>query len=179
MFHGQVAYGHEVLMGQPLVQGATGGQACYMSTDGRGDGGFGAGGGGCTGGGGGGGFSGGSVITSNTSNGDGGYSYLDSTKTIPNLSEAISGYHAGDGMILIIPAVSGCGCDHRCVALDARKSQVTCICPDTWKLDEDGKSCVRKYSPGSLLPERKQARELFEEEFNHLRLLPDNQDICL
>lgn len=45
-------------MGQPLLQGGIGGRACYASTDGRGDGGFGGGGGGCKVGGGGGGYTG-------------------------------------------------------------------------------------------------------------------------
>lgn len=58
MFQGKLGYGHEKLMGLPLVQGAIGGHACYDSTDGRGDGGFGGGGGGCTAGGGGGGYAG-------------------------------------------------------------------------------------------------------------------------
>lgn len=47
-----------LMMGQPLVNGAVGGKACYNSTDYRGDGGFGGGGGGCTWGGGGGGYAG-------------------------------------------------------------------------------------------------------------------------
>lgn len=45
-------------MGQSLLQGGIGGEACYASTDGRGDGGFGGGGGGCKVGGGGGGYNG-------------------------------------------------------------------------------------------------------------------------
>lgn len=45
-------------MGLPLLQGSIGGEACYTSTDGRGDGGFGGGGGGCKVGGGGGGYTG-------------------------------------------------------------------------------------------------------------------------
>lgn len=58
MFQGHVPDEQRLLMGQPLVAGAVGGKACYNSTDGRGDGGFGGGGGGCTAGGGGGGYSG-------------------------------------------------------------------------------------------------------------------------
>lgn len=44
--------------GQSLIEGSIGGKACYQSTDGAGDGGFGGGGGGCKSGGGGGGYSG-------------------------------------------------------------------------------------------------------------------------
>lgn len=44
--------------GLSLLEGSIGGKACYESTDGAGDGGFGGGGGGCKSGGGGGGYSG-------------------------------------------------------------------------------------------------------------------------
>lgn len=58
MFQGHVTDEQRLLMGQALLNGAVGGKACYNSTDGRGDGGFGGGGGGCTSGGGGGGYAG-------------------------------------------------------------------------------------------------------------------------
>ncbi|KAF5298515.1 hypothetical protein FQR65_LT00057 [Abscondita terminalis] len=147
MFQGKIAYGHEALMGLPLTQGGIGGRACYDSTDGRGDGGFGGGGGGCTAGGGGGGYAGGNAWSTNSTNGEGGYSFLDPSRTIASLSEARSGYHAGPGSVLIIPGIPGCGCNYRCLALDARRSQVACICPKDWKLDVDGKTCILLDAP--------------------------------
>lgn len=89
--------------------------------------------------------SGGNAWSTNSTNGEGGYSFLDPSRTVPTLSEARSGYHAGPGTVLILPAVPGCGCDYRCLALDARRSQVACICPRNWKLDVDGKSCICKW----------------------------------
>ncbi|KAK5639789.1 hypothetical protein RI129_010600 [Pyrocoelia pectoralis] len=150
MFHGKVAYGHEGLMGLSLVEGGTGGSACYDSIDRRGDGGFGGGGGGCTAGGGGGGYAGGNAWSTNSTNGEGGYSFLDPSRTIPSLSEARSGYHAGPGFVLIIPAIPGCGCNYRCLALDTRRSQVACICPKDWKLDGDGKTCILLDAPDTF-----------------------------
>lgn len=58
MFQGQVAVDHQLVMGLSLTKGGAGGKACYNSTDGKGDGGFGGGGGGCRAGGGGGGYAG-------------------------------------------------------------------------------------------------------------------------
>lgn len=133
------------MMGRAFLgSGGLGGQACYNSTDNRGDGGFGGGGGGCRHGGGGGGYEGGDTSSANTTNGEGGYSFIDPTKTIPSLSEAHSGYNAGPGSVIIIPAIPGCDCNYRCVALDARRSQTVCICPKNWKLDVDRKSCISK-----------------------------------
>lgn len=97
---------------------------------------------------GGGGYAGGDAPSSNTTNGAGGYSFLDPTRTVPYLSDAHSGYNAGPGYVMIIGAISGCGCDYRCVALDVKRSQVACICPHGWKLDSDEKTCVRKFTPG-------------------------------
>lgn len=139
------AAAHKIVMGKSMQDGGIGGKACYNSTDGRGDGGFGGGGGGCSNGGGGGGFAGGDAIPyTNTTNGDGGFSFLDPTRTIPNFSEAHSGYNGGPGYVLIIPAIKGCDCGYRCVALDARRSLVSCVCPKKWKLAEDKKTCVGK-----------------------------------
>lgn len=90
---------------------------------------------------------GGNIWKSNTTNGEGGYSYIDPSRqfTVHSLSEAHSGYNkAGHGYVLIIPAVPGCDCDYRCLALDSKRSQVTCICPKKWKLDGNGKSCICK-----------------------------------
>lgn len=110
-----------------------------------GDGGFGGGGGGCTSGGGGGGYAGGNAALNRNDNGEGGFSFLDSRYVVPNLSEALAAYHAGPGYVLIIPAIPGCGCDYRCLALDIRRSQVKCICSSDWKLGDDGKSCESKF----------------------------------
>ncbi|KAL3284751.1 hypothetical protein HHI36_018894 [Cryptolaemus montrouzieri] len=131
------------IMGKSLLEGGLGGKACYNSTDHRGDGGFGGGGGGCRYGGGGGGYAGGDASSGNTTSGGGGYSFLDPARSIPHLSDAHSGYNAGPGYVMIMPAISGCGCDYRCVALDVRRSQVACICPSRWKLDSDGKTCIQ------------------------------------
>ncbi|KRT83614.1 protein kinase, partial [Oryctes borbonicus] len=150
MFQGQVAIDHEPVMGQALTKGGAGGKACYNSTDGKGDGGFGGGGGGCRAGGGGGGYSGGnawatntmSLFSANTTNGEGGYSYFDPKLGVGNFSEAVDGYHVGQGGVLIIPAIPGCGCNYRCLALDPRRSKVVCICPSNWRLGPDGKECI-------------------------------------
>lgn len=128
-------------MGQGLLGGGRGGKACYNSKNGRGDGGFGGGGGGCTAGGGGGGYAGGNGGR-NTTNGGGGYSYIDSQRPLAVFSEAMSGYHAGPGQIMIIPGVPGCDCDYRCVALDPRRAQVSCVCPQGWKVAPNGKTCL-------------------------------------
>ncbi|XP_060520697.1 tyrosine-protein kinase receptor [Cylas formicarius] len=128
------------MMGSSLQAGGIGGKACYNSTDGRGDGGFGGGGGGCKSGGGGGGYRGGDA---NSTNGGGGISFLDPTKGIPSLSEAHSGYNVGEGYVVIIPAVEeGCGCNYLCVSLDEKRSSVVCLCPPTWKLANDEQTCI-------------------------------------
>ncbi|KAK9885852.1 hypothetical protein WA026_013730 [Henosepilachna vigintioctopunctata] len=103
---------------------------------------------------GGGGYAGGDASTGNSTNGGGGYSYLDPSRSIPHLLDAVSGYNAGPGYVLITPAISGCGCDYRCVALDSRRSQVACICPYGWKLDVDGKICIQVsgFSSGTNYP---------------------------
>ncbi|XP_025832818.1 ALK tyrosine kinase receptor [Agrilus planipennis] len=139
MFYGEVAYDHQRRMGQAFLRGGVGGEACYNSSDGSGDGGFGGGGGGCTAGGGGGGYAGGNA---REKHGEGGFSFINSNRTILSFSEARSGYHAGPGSVLIVPAIPGCECDYRCLALDYSRSKVTCICPTNWKLDSNGKSCL-------------------------------------
>ncbi|XP_017768942.1 PREDICTED: leukocyte tyrosine kinase receptor [Nicrophorus vespilloides] len=138
-YPGKIALDHQSRQGQAFLSGAFGGEACYTSTQGQGNGGFGGGGGGCVYGGGGGGYSGGS---SNTTNGEGGYSYIDTSKSLSNYSQVESGYHRGPGVIFIIPAVPGCLCDYRCLALDAKRSLTTCICPKTWILDDNGRTCL-------------------------------------
>lgn len=52
---------------------------------------------------------------------------------------------------MIIPAVPGCGCDYRCLALDMRRSNVICVCPRNWNLDQNGKSCICKIFQPYLL----------------------------
>lgn len=147
-FSGLVEASHSLMMGRSFLDGGIGGKACYNSSDGRGDGGFGGGGGGCRYGGGGGGYAGGDASSGNNTNGRGGYSFLDPSWSIPNLSDTHSAYNSGPGYVTIIPGISGCGCDYRCVALDARRSLVKCICPPNWKLDQGGKVCLQE--PGML-----------------------------
>uniref|UniRef100_A0A6P7FI40 Tyrosine-protein kinase receptor n=1 Tax=Diabrotica virgifera virgifera TaxID=50390 RepID=A0A6P7FI40_DIAVI len=141
MFQGMVDPMHKVMMGSSLLAGGIGGKACYNSTDERGDGGFGGGGGGCVYGGGGGGFAGGDSPSQNSTNGEGGYSYLDFSKGLKHLTAVESGYNAGPGYVLIIPGTEGCGCDYKCIALDVQRSDVTCICPTRWILTDDHKTC--------------------------------------
>lgn len=150
--------------------GGIGGKACYNSVDGKGDGGFGGGGGGCKNGGGrcfsplnvictciyahlffiiiyfnvilgGGGYAGGNA---NATNGDGGISYVDTVKTEFRFANADVGHNAGSGFVVIIPAIDGCDCDYQCIALDEKRSETACICPKTWRLSDNKKSCIRK-----------------------------------
>ncbi|XP_050297012.1 tyrosine-protein kinase receptor isoform X2 [Anthonomus grandis grandis] len=130
---------HYPMTGGSLVMGGIGGKACYTSYDGKGDGGYGGGGGGCRNGGGGGGYAGGNA---NSTNGDGGVSYVDTSKTLPGFAKAEMGQNAGPGYVIIIPAIDGCDCDYHCVALDEKRSETMCICPQTWKLSDNKKSCI-------------------------------------
>ncbi|XP_022918243.1 tyrosine-protein kinase receptor [Onthophagus taurus] len=143
IYHGQL---ETDIMGQAITKGGLGGKACYNSTDGKGAGGFGGGGGGCTAGGGGGGYSGGNSWSENSrersGGGEGGYSFYDTSRPLTNFSDVIPGHHIGQGEILILPAISGCGCYYRCLPLDAQQSEVACICPPPWKLGPDGKECL-------------------------------------
>lgn len=90
---------------------------------------------------GGGGYAGGNV---NSSNGEGGTSYVDTARTHKGLAKAQAGYNAGPGYVMIIPAIEGCNCDYLCVALDEKRSETACICPESWLL-ADQKSCIREY----------------------------------
>ncbi|XP_066255961.1 tyrosine-protein kinase receptor isoform X2 [Euwallacea similis] len=139
---------HSPMNGDSLLRGGQGGVACYESQEGRGHGGFGGGGGGCKYGGGGGGYAGGNV---NSSNGDGGISYVDSTRTEASFAKAEAGYNPGHGYVVIIPAVEGCNCDYLCIALDEQRSETTCICPENWLL-ADKKSCIPILTPDSPYP---------------------------
>lgn len=149
--------------GAALLEGARGGIACYNTIGQHGFGGFGGGkkskvhlftslqcwllcvgGGGCDSGGGGGGYAGGDSML-NSTNGEGGTSYLGLTRSIPVLSFVYPGSNSGHGSVIIIPATDGCGCDYRCVALDEYRSQVACICPEGWRLKpENLTSCECK-----------------------------------
>lgn len=82
---------------------------------------------------------GGDSWTDETQNGEGGYSYLGTV--LHGFVE--EGTHEGPGNVLIIPAIAGCGCYFRCVALDEFRHNVQCICPTNWMLGADNISCVR------------------------------------
>ncbi|KAI8039940.1 hypothetical protein M5D96_007365 [Drosophila gunungcola] len=129
--------------GAALLQGGRGGHSCYVeladngtSVHRHGQGGFGGGGGGCNTGGGGGGYAGGDVYLTE-SNGEGGSSYISASRSLREISDIHAGASSGPGAIIIIPAIEGCGCDYRCVALDEFRSKVRCICPDGWSLKRD------------------------------------------
>lgn len=127
--------------GAALLEGSRGGIACYKTSGIHGFGGFGGGGGGCDSGGkneinwkeirrkhfasyskgGGGGYSGGDSMV-NSTNGEGGTSYLGLTRSIRELSFVYPGSNSGHGSVILIPAIEGCGCDYRCVALDEYRS---------------------------------------------------------
>lgn len=71
-----------------------------------------------------------------STNGEGGTSFIGS-RNIEDLSFVYPGSNTGDGSVILIPAIEGCGCDYRCVALDEYRSLVACICPDGWRLKSD------------------------------------------
>ncbi|KAG8248734.1 hypothetical protein J6590_033909 [Homalodisca vitripennis] len=121
---------------------STGGSGCVEAF--LGHGGFGGGGGGCTAGGGGGGFSGGRAWSDKGRNGEGGYSFIGSNGT---LGHVVKGANLGDGKVIVIPAVVGCGCTYRCVALDAHRSTTMCICPNGWVLHSNRTSCIMLTPP--------------------------------
>ncbi|EDW60211.1 uncharacterized protein Dvir_GJ21359 [Drosophila virilis] len=141
--------------GAALLQGGRGGHSCYVeladngtTVHRHGQGGFGGGGGGCNTGGGGGGYAGGDVYL-NESNGEGGSSYISNSRSLRDASEIYAGASSGSGAIIIIPAIEGCGCDYRCVALDEFRSKVRCICPDGWSLKRDNNTaCERQEEAG-------------------------------
>lgn len=95
-----------------------------------------SGGGACDTGGGGGGFAGGDSMV-NSTNGEGGTSFLGLTRSIRELSFLYPGSNSGHGSVILIPAIEGCGCDYRCVALDEYRSLVACICPEGLRLKPD------------------------------------------
>lgn len=87
-------------------------------------------------------FSGGDAGHSN-GNGEGGYSYAVQKLTDVYFKPAA---HSGPGEVFVIPAISGCGCDYRCVALDQYLSETKCLCPQGWLLSNDSKSCISKHN---------------------------------
>ncbi|XP_077284525.1 anaplastic lymphoma kinase isoform X2 [Arctopsyche grandis] len=130
---GLVTAGHEEVRGQAVKEGGKGGRVCTGGSDGSGpgSGGFGGGGGGCTKGGAGGGWAGGDTLH-NFTNGEGGYSFIDLSHAVLGFTELLEAMHSGSGQVIIIPAIEGCGCDYRCVALDEYRSKTKCICPQGW-----------------------------------------------
>lgn len=89
---------------------------------------------------------GGNTGHKDSGNGEGGYSYASLKLTDVYFKSAA---HYGPGEILIIPAISGCGCDYRCVALDQFLSETKCLCPQGWMLSNDSKSCISEYRTNS------------------------------
>lgn len=74
-----------------------------------------------------------------STNGEGGYSYASRELMHAHFRPGIN---HGAGEVYIIPAISGCGCDFRCVALDQYLSETKCLCPPGWLLSNDSRSCV-------------------------------------
>ncbi|XP_061927823.1 ALK tyrosine kinase receptor isoform X2 [Apis cerana] len=130
--------GQRTTAGAPLVRGGVGGIGCGPRN--HGNGGFGGGGGGCLTGGGGGGYIGGNTGHKELGNGEGGYSYASSELMYVHF---LSGINHGPGEVYIIPAISGCGCDFRCISLDQYLSETKCLCPSGWLLSNNSRSCVR------------------------------------
>lgn len=84
----------------------------------------------------------------NSTNGEGGTSFLGLTRSIRELSFVDPGSNSGHGSVILIPAIEGCGCDYRCVALDEYRSLVACICPEGWRLKPDNlTTCECKFNP--------------------------------
>ncbi|XP_076675839.1 anaplastic lymphoma kinase isoform X2 [Andrena cerasifolii] len=131
--------GQRTSAGMPLVLGGIGGIRCGPGNQSHGNGGFGGGGGGCLSGGGGGGYIGGDTSHKVSTNGEGGYSYASRVLMHTHFRPGIN---HGAGEVYIIPAISGCGCDFRCVALDQYLSETKCLCPPGWLLSNDSRSCV-------------------------------------
>ncbi|XP_033330553.2 anaplastic lymphoma kinase isoform X2 [Megalopta genalis] len=125
--------------GTALIRGGIGGIGCGPENHDHGNGGFGGGGGGCRTGGGGGGYIGGDTGHTESSNGEGGYSYASSELILVQFRP---GVNREPGEVYIIQAISGCGCDYRCIALDQYLSETKCLCPPGWLLSNDMKSCV-------------------------------------
>lgn len=131
--------GQRTAAGMSLVRGGEGGIGCGSGNQSHGNGGFGGGGGGCLTGGGGGGYIGGDTGHRESGNGEGGYSYVSRELTHVHFRPGIN---HGPGEVFIVPAISGCDCDFRCVALNQYLSETKCLCPPGWLLSNDSRSCV-------------------------------------
>ncbi|XP_031836034.1 anaplastic lymphoma kinase isoform X3 [Nomia melanderi] len=131
--------GERPTAGAPLIHGGVGGIGCAPGNHSHGNGGFGGGGGGCLTGGGGGGYIGGHMGHEVSGNGEGGYSYA--SRELTHVHYQVEVNHKS-GEVYIIPAISGCGCDFRCIALDPHLSLTECICPPGWLLSNDSIHCV-------------------------------------
>ena len=80
-------------------------------------------------------------------NGEGGYSYV----ALDLLhADYVPKMNAGPGRAFVISAISGCGCDYRCVVIDQHLSQTRCVCPQGWQLSNDSKSCISEFELFSL-----------------------------
>ncbi|XP_045540777.1 ALK tyrosine kinase receptor [Papilio machaon] len=131
--------GHEVARGGALPEGAVGGLACV----GGAHGGFGGGGGGCRRGGGGGGWLGGNTNEGEGEHGGGGWSYVDSARSVGGYTRVSSAPRTGPGEVMVLPAPHKCGCAYRCIVLNEYRSEVTCYCPVDWMFDTtDPTKCI-------------------------------------
>nr|ALV82496.1 Alk [Leptinotarsa decemlineata] len=144
MFPGLVDSAHKPMMGSSLQAGGIGGKACYNSTDHR----------------------------VNSTNGEGGYSFLNFSKVVSQLSEVYSGYNSGPGYVIIIPEIDGCDCDYKCVALDAQRSEVSCICPAKWMLKDDKKTCRYQQRASGIMRRKMLSGADFQ--LDRLRLASDS-----
>jgi anaplastic lymphoma kinase len=57
----------------------------------------------------------------NSTNGEGGTSYIGDKRSVEKMNFIYPGANSGQGSVIIIPAIEGCGCNYRCVALDEYK----------------------------------------------------------
>ena len=87
--------------------------------------------------------SGGRSWTDSSTTGEGGWSMVSRKALYKEVKAAL---HYGPGSVVIIPAVSGCNCEHRCVALDESRTTVKCVCSHGWNLAQDGTTCVCTYT---------------------------------
>ncbi|XP_035737787.1 ALK tyrosine kinase receptor-like isoform X3 [Vespa mandarinia] len=88
--------------------------------------------------------SGGSTGLKESGNGEGGYSYAATALLHVYFQPAAN---PGPGEVYIIPAISGCKCDFRCIALDQYLSETRCLCPPGWVLSNDSRSCIMATDP--------------------------------
>lgn len=74
-------------------------------------------------------------------NGEGGYSYT-SSDILHVFYETEA--NSGPGEAYVVPAISDCGCDFRCVVKDRYLSEIMCICQPGRQLTDDGRTCIGK-----------------------------------